>query len=290
MLLSGSKSYTLTANGGLPNTIAVPTDYYSTQQMIFTSADGLVYEPNFVTYTIAAGVLSIADSYVGTLEWYYLYTYESASDPPATTLSGMSYLEMQDAVESELGFKGTKIIGKLPANFIKDKLNVAQREVAKKTLSILDDTTFNTVIGTEQYNLSAYFIEGSVTRVTYDGTALPEVPQSYRNNYTSTDTGTPAAYYLRGRKIGLLPIPDAVEAVIVEHSLFPLNMVNDADISQCPEVTHRSIVLLAAFYVFDYMDDNEAADKYNDYIVSLEGADSNLNANHIQTLGNPYGW
>jgi len=258
--------------------------------MGFTSDHGLVYEPNFTTYTIVAGVLSVADSYVGTLDWYYYYTYENPSDTPASTSAGMSYLEMQTAVEHELGVISAGIINKLPADFIKDKLNFAQREVAKRLLCILDDTTFNTVASTEQYNLSSYFIEGSVTRVTYDGNPLVEVAQSYRNNYASTDTGTPSCYYLRGRVIGLLPKPDAIKSTVVEHALWPTNMTDNTDISQCPEIAHRAIILLTAFYCLDYMDDSKAADKWNDYQDSIRENGNMLNRNKEVEIENVHGW
>lgn len=92
--------------------------------------------------------------------------------------------------------------------------------------------TFSTAAGTQEYNLPANF--GRMNKVLIANSNFPleeiELGALYEKFPAQTESGSPTRFYLRNNKIGLHPIPNAVQTItrlFVNRFTFP---ANDSDL------------------------------------------------------------
>lgn len=96
------------------------------------------------------------------------------------------------------------------------KLYRVMLKVARKTRCIAAQPSANTVAATADYTMATTVHE--ITRVTYAGAKLQVIDQRQMdamNPNSTTSSGTPAYYLVRGRTVTLYPTPSAVGAYII---------------------------------------------------------------------------
>ena len=113
------------------------------------------------------------------------------------------------------------------------------------------DTTINTVAGTEFYDLPARYLE--TRSVHLDRNPLRTLkyvsPEQYKKDYSSTSNGEPKVFTIIGTQIGFRPVPDSADNV----QLDPLNTGSETNwyTDNAPQILLYGALYHASIYLVD---------------------------------------
>ena len=116
-------------------------------------------------------------------------------------------------------------------------------KVARKTRCIQAQPSANTVAATSDYTMATTVNE--ITRVTYAGAKLQYIDRRQLdsiNPSSTTSSGTPAYYLVRGRTVTLYPTPSAVGAYIIYSNDIPSAIPTAATTLEIPTAYHDVLV------------------------------------------------
>ena len=165
----------------------------------------------------------------------------------------MTFLEIQNAVYRLVRDPNHT---KFDLQTIKDRINEAERRYCILTkYSETKDTSYNTVIGQQEYTLPVDY--GDLDAVFYLGVRLYEVRQE-NTIYPTPNNGTPNCYYIRTNKIGLDPVPTAVGQMTFLYHTIGGQMTIDADVPVIPKEDHYLLKYYTAFETALEADDSRS--------------------------------
>ncbi len=154
----------------------------------------------------------------------------------------MTFVEIQNAVY-RLARDPNKT--KFDLQTVKNRINEGEQRYCVLTkYSEKADTSYNTVIGQQEYTLPSDY--GDIESVYYAGNKLAQV-EIENTIYPTANNGTPACYYVRNTFFGLDPIPTAVGPLVIIYHTIGGQMVNDGDTPIIPKEDHYLLVNYAAF-------------------------------------------
>lgn len=165
----------------------------------------------------------------------------------------MTFLEMQVLASDYLDDTAN---GYFTLPILKQRLNLALRELQKRLISANKDyyskcVYTNTVINQAAYALPSDFLQ--VIRLyfitqgsgaTANEQKIMAMTPNQRDLIIDT-TGDPIAYYMQKNNLILSPVPNRVVPLHLEYSFYVSDMVNDSDIPDAPQQFHEYIVILA---------------------------------------------
>lgn len=131
--------------------------------------------------------------------------------------------------------------------YVKEWLNEAERQYCLKTgYSIKKDTNTTTVATTREYDIPTDFIQ--VIDVYYSGDRLAPIEKTETIHSSGDENGTPTAFYVESKKIGLEPIPTAADTLTIIYYSMGGAMSADADDPIIPKEHHMMLAYYAAYH------------------------------------------
>ncbi len=136
----------------------------------------------------------------------------------------------------------------MPDAAIDFQINLAQKEIVRRTLPLKKNATVTTVADQEQYDLPSDFhkaVQMKVNDIICEYRLEEQIDRLYT---TDIDEGTPYYYYIdiEAGKYGLFPRPTGVLSGKFAYRAIPATMSDDADTPDIPELYHDAIVLDAS--------------------------------------------
>jgi len=133
------------------------------------------------------------------------------------------------------------------------------------------NTTFDTIVGTQEYALPSDFIR--LTLVRYNNNVLiPSDKITLKRQQNTFVNGQPSQYYIYGTNVGFDTIPNAVKEIDFDYQKKLAKLSDDTDTSELPEDFDDTIVKYASFLAWSTKRGNEStsANKLNEYRVLLD--------------------
>lgn len=134
-----------------------------------------------------------------------------------------------------------------------DLVYEAELEFCRETFLIEQRYSTPTVSGTQEYAYPTYMI--GIQRVMYNGTKLKKINTRQDDmltlgNFTSTDTGTPAYYFIFDETIFVRPTPDAVGTLQVWGYIEPTPITSASQVIEVHTQWHRGLSDYAVAQMF----------------------------------------
>jgi len=147
---------------------------------------------------------------------------------------------------------------KYSLDYVKKWLNEGERQYCNATdYSVKKNTTITTTSGTQEYTLPTDFI--SEIDVYYDGQRLGAIEMTKTIHQGGAKSGTPHAYYIENKKLGLEYVPTAAKTVTLIYFSRGGAMSAAIDTPIIPDEHHMLLVVHACIW------------------ASIEGDDTRLN-------------
>lgn len=111
-------------------------------------------------------------------------------------------------------------------------INEAQQEIVNQNLVLKAVTTFPTVSGQQDYDLTQYNVR-QIESLQYGDKYLPEMPMAeaqqriFRHEIENLNGGIPSIWYYWAGKISLYPIPSKVDTLTLRYTANPEMMTGD---------------------------------------------------------------
>jgi hypothetical protein len=198
----------------------------------------------------------------------------------------MTFLEIQNAVYRLMRDPSKT---KFDLQSIKDRINEGEQRYCILTkYSLKKDTTIQTVIGTDEYNLPADY--GTLDAAYYNGNQLYQIALE-DTIWPNAKISTPISYYLRNAEIGLYPIPDAQGTLTLIYHSIGGEMADDTDHPVIPVEDQYLLVEYASYKCAKEGDDSRQTtflQEWTNGILQAIRTNVDKNFTSFPTVGDQY--
>lgn len=158
-------------------------------------------------------------------------------------------------------------------NRVKNWINLGQSDFVLREQWPFREVTgsLSTIQGTQEYDLSDSFAdldEQNITSVALQGSNQQKLVywpfsqlRADKPDFDQDAQGIPERYYLKGGKIGLWPVPNAVYTIAIDYSNVPTELSDDSDTPILPVNYRESLIHYALSMEHDYNTDPDLAQK-----------------------------
>lgn len=206
-------------------------------------------------------------------------------------MANSTYRDIQDNVLAMLSKSDTTT-----RNRIKTWINMGYQDFVNRELWPFREVTgtLATVAGTQEYTLASQFADidtQNILSVAIQGTNQAKLAywpfnqlRASKPDFDSDTAGVPRYYYIKARKIGFWPLPDAIYSIAIDYYSVPTELSADSDEPSIPQAYREGLVQYALSLEHDFNTDPDLAQKaLNRYEQIVTLARQNLLSQPVDT-------